>query len=149
MLRFLATARSLAGRPAVWSFALAFPRLFTGAALHRLALHALDGGDHAIALALFDRAAQVYRREVVVHALARLRVHELMARVLADDARGAGSRGAVTPEQRQALVLETERRLAKLDRIESLEPPFELVDARELLAVWWTTDRDLPAARAA
>jgi hypothetical protein len=77
---------------------------------------------------LFERAARCYREETRVEPLARLRVHQLMAQV----------RSGAVPRDADSLTLEVERRLCRLSRIESLSPPFALVDARELLASWIT-----------
>jgi hypothetical protein len=98
-----------------------------GATLHRAALSAAHAGEHAAAALLFERAGYAYRRELDVRALARLRVHEGIARLV----------GAAPGEHAQAgLVAEIERRLARLDEIESLAPPFAPVPARELARVW-------------
>jgi hypothetical protein len=75
---------------------------------------------------LFESAAVSYRRELSVEALARLRVHQLMAR-----ARATGD-----PAREAALMLEIVRTLNKLDALESLDPPFERVDARRVLSEW-------------
>ncbi len=100
------------------------PGSVRGRALHRAGLAALAGGDATLALRAFAAAGLAYRREVEVERLARLRVHELIARFRLE---AAG---------RDELELEVERRLCRLGAIEGLEPPFELVDARRLLAAW-------------
>ncbi len=100
------------------------PGSVPGRVLHRAGLATLAGGDAALALRAFAAAGLAYRREVEVERLARLRVHELIARFRLE---AAG---------RDELELEVERRLCRLGAIESLEPPFELVDAGRLLAVW-------------
>ena len=65
-------------------------------------------------------------RAALDEALARLRVHQLMVRV-----RARPASGAATSE-----MLEIVRRLNRLDHLERLEPPFELCDARSVLAEW-------------
>jgi hypothetical protein len=93
-----------------------------GARYHRAALEALHRGDPRKAHALLERAAVRYRRGVVVEPLARARVHQLIARARAGT------------EDTEALGLEIARCLCRLSRIESLEPPFALIEARALLA---------------
>ena len=112
--------------PLVWSLGVRFPRLFSGSALHRAGLEAIAAGAYPVADALLERAAGRYRASLEVEALARLRVHQLIAR-----ARAQGERG-----REGMLGLEVEQRLARLERIESLEPPFDLVPASRLLASW-------------
>jgi hypothetical protein len=97
-----------------------------GSSLHRAALEAAHHGCYEKARELFEAAAQCYRRELAVEPLARLRVHELMTRVKACSA----------PDREPESCIEVERRLYNLQRIESLEPPFELVNAHSLLASW-------------
>jgi hypothetical protein len=92
--------------------------------LHRAGLAALHARDFAGCARLFTRAAARYRRELDVEALARLRVHELIARCAAD------------PHAAHEEELEVERRLARLERIEALTPPFALIPAHELMARW-------------
>ena len=101
------------------------PRLVSGSRLHRLALDASASGGPEVAERWFEAAAEVYRHELAIEPLARLRVHQLMARVRARPA------GAATSE-----MLEIVRRLNRLDHLERLEPPFELCDARSVLAEW-------------
>ncbi len=102
------------------------PRFLPGATLHRRALAAFAAGRVVDAEQWFEAAAAAYRRELSVEPLARLRVHQLMvrARACGDTAREA------------AMMLEIVRGLNKLDRLESLEPPDELRDARVVLAEW-------------
>ena len=107
------------------------PRVQGGARLHHAALEALHRGDPREADRLLERAALAYRHELAVEPLARARVHQLIARVRARP--GGTGEGE--------LALEVERRLCGLDRIESLEPPFALVEARELLASWMSQGR--------
>jgi hypothetical protein len=102
------------------------PRLVSGARLHRHALAASASGDAEAAERWFEAAAEIYRHELAIEPLARLRVHQLMARV-----RSRPGSGAATSE-----VLEIVRRLNRLDHLERLEPPFELCDARSVLAEW-------------
>ena len=105
-----------------------------GAGLHRRALHAAHSGRLPHAERLFEAAAENYRRELDVEALARLRIHQMMARVLA----------GADPEAQAQNTLEIERRLCRIERIESPHPPFEMVDARSVLASWArpTVDRE-------
>ena len=110
--------------PLIWSLAIRIPALFTGGALHRAALHATAARAYPAAEALFERAAGHYRMDLEVEALARLRVHQLIARL------GAG----VAPQRDASLRREIEQRLARLERIESLDPPFTPVPASLLLA---------------
>ena len=99
-----------------------------GARLHRAALEALHRGDPQKAQLLLERAAIRYRRAVLVEPLARARVHQLIARARS---------GA---DHAEALGLEISRCLCRLDLIESLEPPYALIPARELLSRWLTDD---------
>ena len=100
------------------------PPLFSGEQLHRAGLHAFAGGEHETAVRLLERAALRYRRDLRTEALARVRVHQLMAAACA-----AG--GRVSP-----LSLEVDRALTRLERIESPVPPFPMVAAHVLLASW-------------
>jgi hypothetical protein len=109
--------------PLVWLLGVRLPGLFTGTALHRAALHAAAAGSARRADALFERAADHFRMDLEVEALARVRVHQLITRARAT--RGRPRAGAVR--------LEAEKRLARLRRIESLVPPFELIPACRLL----------------
>lgn len=102
------------------------PSLLSGAALHRSALRALSLGRYELAERLFERAAYRYRADIMVEPLARLRAHQLIARL----------RAGTVPDPDGLLALDVERRLTRLQRIESLEAPFELVQARQLLANW-------------
>src|SRR2546425_9586553 len=102
------------------------PSLFGGTTLHRAALRASYRQAFEIADRLFERAADRYRHDLAVEPLARLRVHQLIARV----------RSGLNPERESALCLEIEHRLARLSSIESLDPPFELMHARMLQAIW-------------
>lgn len=103
------------------------PVLFDGAGLHRAALAEMNRGCWPEADRLFEMAVARYRADVQVEALARLRVHQLIARV-----RAGGAADSEAPER----VLEVDRRLCRLQRIESLEAPFEFVEARTLLCSW-------------
>lgn len=102
------------------------PGLAPGRALHRLALDCAARGDAAGAEWAFASAVASYRRVWDVEGLARLRVHESMVR-----ARSAGDRG-----QEAEMLLGIVRGLNKLDRLESLESPFEMRDARAVLSDW-------------
>jgi hypothetical protein len=115
---------------------LALRHLFGGETLHRAGLHAFARGRYPLAQLLFEAALERYRSEVEVEQIARLRVHQLIARVRA---------GGAVPREVQ-LCLDVERRLCKLDRIQSLEPPFELVEAGSLLGTWFPPGTDtIPA----
>lgn len=112
--------------PLIRLLAVRIPALFTGRALHRAALHATAAGAYAEADQLFERAAARYRIDLEVEGLARLRVHQLIAR----------TRAAGIPIRDETASLEVEQRLTRLDVIESLTAPFDLVPARRLLATW-------------
>jgi hypothetical protein len=111
------------------------PTLLPGAALHRRALAAAAAGNVAEAEELFEAAAARYRRETVVEPLARLRVHQRMVR-----ARAAGD-----PSSEAAMMLEIVRGLNRLDRLESLQSPHELRDARIVLAEWLAANPEAAA----
>jgi len=98
----------------------------SGRALHRRALAAAAAGAHADAEQWFAAAVALYRGELAVEPLARLRVHQLMVRARA----GAAAAGE------SAAMIEIVRRLNRLDRLESLQAPFALTDARAVLAEW-------------
>ena len=115
------------------------PVLFDGAGLHRAALHEMTRGRFARAERLFESAAARYRAEVQVEPLARLRVHQLIARVRS---------GALGETQAGQAVLEVDRRLCRLDRIESLAAPFPFVEARTLLVSWFEGSGDRASAAA-
>ena len=102
------------------------PHLASGRVLHQRALAAHAAGAAAEAERWFEAAVTFYREELAIEALARLRVHQLMARA------SAGSAGPVEG----TAMIEIVRRLNRLDQLETLEPPFELVDARTVLARW-------------
>lgn len=110
----------------LWALAKRMPHALAGAALHRWALEAMHRGAYRAAEQLFEAAAARYRVELAVEPLARLRVHQMIGR----------ARALENPERETELCLEVERLLTRLHRIESLEPPFELVDAGSLLATW-------------
>jgi hypothetical protein len=117
--------------PFIRSFAITFPGLFTGRALHLAALHAAYARDAGAAEALYERAAAHYRMELEVEALARLRVHQLVTR-----ARACSDSGRETE-----LLLESAQRLARLGEIESFDPPFAMIAASGL----FETGNDRPA----
>ncbi|MBI1796890.1 MAG: hypothetical protein HY076_03040 [Candidatus Eisenbacteria bacterium] len=113
------------------------PGVVPGTLLHRAALRAMHAGAYPLADALFERAADRYRLDLEVERLARLRVHQSMARALATG----------DPTRDPAACLEIEQRLARLQSIESLEPPFDVLPASRLLATWIAgTHRAEPAA---
>ena len=102
------------------------PELASGCALHRRALAAHEAGAFADAERWFEVAAEVYRAELAVEPLARLRVHQLMSRARA----GSSLAGEA------AAMIEIVRSLNRLDRLESLDAPFLLADARTVLVQW-------------
>lgn len=106
------------------ALACRWPFLVPAEHLHLAGLDAFAGGKPEAAVRLFEAAALRYRRDLRTEALARVRVHQLMAAACA-----AG--GRLSP-----LSLEVDRALTKLDRIESPVPPFPLVAAHVLLASW-------------
>ena len=113
---------------------------------HRQGLAAFAAGEAADAERWFERAALRYREELAVEPLARVRVHQLMAR----------ARASRSEANESAAMIEIVRRLNRLDRLERLEAPYELADARVVLADWieWGSERGagatpVPAAQAA
>jgi hypothetical protein len=122
----------------LWDLLTRVPRLQSGTMLHHRALRAMHDGDFDLAELLFERAAAHYREEIAVEPLARLRAHQLIGRV----------RSLRDPGRASEWCLEAERLLSRLERIESLEPPFDLVDARSLLATWMREGSSWPEAQA-
>ncbi len=114
------------------------PVPFGGPTLHRAGLRALADGSPAMADQLFERAALAYRSDLELERLARVRVHQRIARLQSADG---------LPPDADTLV-EVQHMLGRVGRIESLEPPFELVDARELLARWPGPSRERQDAAA-
>lgn len=110
--------------PLLRKVAFLAPGLFPAAGLHRLGLTALAARDPRGADALLERAALACRAEYELERLARVRVHQLMARALAQEPRDWEASSRV------------ERALSRLEWIESIEPPFEILDARQALAAW-------------
>ncbi len=102
------------------------PRVNLGRLLHRRALALLAVGAPLNAEPWFEAAAGCYRRELAIEPLARLRVHQLMARSRTE--RGEAGEACA--------MIEIVRRLSRLDQLERLESPFELCDARVVLADW-------------
>lgn len=102
------------------------PQLGHGRWFHLRGLQAFSDGDTVSADRWFELAALRYREELAVEALARVRVHQLMAR-----ARSANSGAAES-----AAMIEIVRRLNRLDLLERLRSPYELADARVVLADW-------------
>ena len=119
----------------LWVAGTTVPRLFPGRLLHQAALWAAWEGAFPEADRLFEAAAGRYQVNFDLVPLARLRVHQAMAR-----ARALARDGGIGERH-----LEVERRLSRLERIEAPWPPFALVDAPSLLASWI----DDPAAFAA
>jgi hypothetical protein len=117
---------TVAAPPIFWRVASALAGLLPGRLVHHAALRAQHARRFSLADRLYEAAAHGYRREVEVLSLARLRAHQLIARV-----------HALAPEQRSpALCVEVERRLSRLGLIESPAPPHALVPAGSLLANW-------------
>ena len=102
------------------------PGVLPGSTLHRHALAVLASGRPALAEPVFEAAAAAYRRELRVEPLARLRVHQSLAR-----ARASGVQG-----EEAERMLEIVRSLNRLDRLESLHAPYALRDARAVLSEW-------------
>ena len=117
------------------------PALASGQACHRRALTAAARGDRAAAERWFGHAIARYRRDLAVEPLARLRVHELML--------GARPGGGEPATDAAGLMVEIVRRLNRLDRLETLDFPHELADARSVLAGWVETHAVPGTARAA
>ncbi|HXS82701.1 MAG TPA: hypothetical protein VN896_08265 [Methylomirabilota bacterium] len=117
------------------------PALASGQACHRRALTAAARGDRAAAERWFGHAIARYRRDLAVEPLARLRVHELML--------GARPGGGEPATDAAGLMVEIVRRLNRLDRLETLDFPHELADARSVLAAWVETHAVPGTARAA
>jgi len=107
------------------------PALASGWACHRRALAAAARGDRVAAERWFARAIARYRRDLEVEPLARLRVHELMV--------GAKPGGGEPAPDPSGVMVEIVRRLNRLDRLETLDFPHELADARSVLASWVET----------
>jgi hypothetical protein len=117
------------------------PALASGQACHRRALTAAARSDRAAAERWFGHAIARYRRDLAVEPLARLRVHELML--------GARPGGGEPATDAAGLMVEIVRRLNRLDRLETLDFPHELADARSVLAGWVETHAVPGTARAA
>jgi len=107
------------------------PALASGEACHRRALTAAARGDRAAAQRWFALAVARYRRDLAVEPLARLRVHELMV--------GARPAGGEPATDAAGVMVEIVRRLNRLDRLETLDFPHGLADARSVLAGWVET----------
>ena len=107
------------------------PAIASGTACHHRALDAAARGDLRAAERWFALAIARYRRDLEVEPLARLRVHELMV-----GARPGGGEPAPDPT---GVMGEIVRRLNRLDRLETLDFPHELADARTVLAGWVET----------
>ena len=124
-----------------WAIASHMPLLFRGATLHRAALAVAAAREFVLAERLFETAALRYRTELMVPALARLRVHQLMAR--AED--------CLERDRDAALEYSGEiaRRLQSLDVIEDPSPPFRPVAAADLVAMWTARFSGHAEARAA
>jgi hypothetical protein len=107
------------------------PAIASGRACHLRALAAAARGDRRSAERWFELAIAHYRRDLEVEPLARLRVHELMV--------GARPGGGEPAADAGGVMVEIVRRLNRLDRLETLDFPHELADARTVLAGWAET----------
>jgi hypothetical protein len=128
-------------QPRFWAVASRVPFLFHGDTLHHVALKAAFQRRFELAETLFEAAATRYRRDLDIPRLARLRVHQLIARARDCQAR---DHDAVLE-----LAVEIERRLRSLDDIEDLSPPFALIGPAEMLAEFREASSEsepLPAA---
>ena len=120
---------TLATSPVLWQVGVLAPRLFPGSLLHKAALWATWEGAYPQAAGLYEAAARCYQAKLELVPLARLRVHQAMARAR------ASADGVRDTES----FLDVERRLCRLEHIEEPWPPFTLVDASSLLASWIET----------
>jgi hypothetical protein len=102
------------------------PGLVPAGALHRGALAAATAGRHGEADRLFESAARSYRRSLDVEGLARLRVHQRMAR----------ARALRDPVLEAEAMIEIIRGLNRLDQLESFRPPHRMENARTVLSQW-------------
>ena len=118
------------------------PAFASGRACHLRALAAAGRGDRRAAERWFELAIAHYRRDLEVEPLARLRVHELMV--------GVRPGGGEPAPDASGVMGEIVRRLNRLDRLETLDFPHELADARTVLAGWVETQAvPVPPAGAA
>jgi hypothetical protein len=101
-------------------------RLRSGDRVYVKGLKQAHLGQLARAMKLLEEAAQRYRREESVERLARLRAHQLMVKYQIQR----------SPIEKQKIIEEVVLRLSKLREIESPEPPFAPLDAREVLRNW-------------
>lgn len=120
------------------------PVLLPARVLHRGALSAAAAGRHAEAERLFEAAVGRFRRGLDVEGLARLRVHQRMAR----------ARAANDPVREAEMMLEIVRGVNRLDRLESFHAPHEMKNARTVLSEWLAAsgsgfDADAETARPA
>jgi predicted metal-dependent hydrolase len=102
------------------------PGLVPGGTLHRRALAAAEARRWSEAEERFEAAAAAYRVSLDVEGLARLRVHQRMAR----------ARATHDPVREAEMMLEIVRGLNRLDRLESFRAPHEMRDARSVLSEW-------------
>jgi len=107
-----------------WAYASHLPFLFPGPTLHRAALLAAFGRRFGLADRLFEAAALRYRAGLAVPSLARLRVHQLIAR--------AQACAKSDPARALRLANEIEARLSRLDDLEDLAPPFAMTPMSEV-----------------
>lgn len=101
-------------------------KIRSGDRVYMKGLKEARAGDVARAIKLLEEAAQRYRKEECVERLARLRAHQLMVKYQIQR----------SPTEKQKIVEEVVLRLSKLREIESPDPPFALLDAREVLRNW-------------
>lgn len=112
------------------------PQWVPGATLHRRALSLCAAGRPEAAGPLMEAAALAYRRELAVEALARLRVHQSMAQL-----RARGGDPGESP-----MLFDIVQGVQRLSRLERLDPPHELDDARAVLAEWLGEPQERRAA---
>lgn len=120
------------------------PGLLPGRVMHRSALSAAAASRFEEAERLFESAAISYRRTLEVEGLARLRVHQQMAR----------ARSLRDPVLEADRMLEIVRGLNRLDQLESFRPPHRMENARTVLSEWLSEsgsgfDADAECARLA
>ncbi|UCF77666.1 MAG: hypothetical protein JSW03_05985 [Candidatus Eiseniibacteriota bacterium] len=98
----------------------------SGEVLHMKALRSAQLEQYDRAMEFFEEAAARFREQESVERLARLRAHQLMVKYRIEE----------STIEKERIVEEVVLRLSKLREIESLEPPFELLDARAVLRSW-------------
>lgn len=102
------------------------PVLLPGRVMHRAALAAAAAARFDEAEHLFESAVLAYRKSLEVEGLARLRVHQQMAR----------ARSLRDPVLEADRMLEIVRGLNRLDQLESFRAPHRMENARTVLSEW-------------